>query len=184
MSSSNNKSFATLSISFVSLKESHFPLLLKWFKEPHIKEWWDKEANYTMKSVYAKYISYIAEYKLDNNIKKFIYPYIINIGGKLAGYIQFYDFYDFPREYNVISENLPHSLAALDLFIGDPEFIHKGFGTKILELFTKNYVFNKFDCCFVDPEGDNISAIKAYEKAGFERVISHAPNIIWLIKNK
>ena len=183
MSSSKNRSLIASDVSFVVLEESHFPLLLKWFKEPHVKEWWDKETSYTIKSVYDKYISYTSGYKLDNNSKKPIYPYIINIDDKLAGYIQFYDFYDFPREYDILSQNLPSSLGALDLFIGEPEFIHKGFGAKILELFTKNYVFSKFNCCFVDPEKENSAAIKAYEKAGFERVTSCIENIIWLIKN-
>lgn len=182
MSNANNESVNNSKVSFVLLEVSHFPLLLKWFKEPRVKKWWDKETNYSIESVHDKYISYALGYKLDNNFRKLIYPYIINIDGHLIGYIQFYDFYDFPREYDIILENLPSSLAALDLFIGEPEFINKGFGTKILDLFTKNYVFSKFSYCFVDPEKENLAAIKAYQKVGFKKIPSSIGNVEWLIK--
>jgi aminoglycoside 6'-N-acetyltransferase len=182
MSASKNLSLVTYDINFSPLDESHFPLLLKWLETPHVKEWWDEEINYTKQSIYDKYNSYTLGYKVTEGSRKNIYPFIINIDSKPVGYIQYYNFYDFPRVYDIILQNLPSSLAALDLFIGEYNYIGRGLGVKILKLFMKNYVFKKFDNCFVDPEDDNYSAIKTYERAGFEKIKSSVKNIEWFIK--
>jgi len=182
MSNFRNKILESHNISFTRLDESHFSLLLKWLETPHVKKWWDEDIKYTRELIYDKYISYTQGYKISESLIKPVYPFIINIGSTPIGYIQFYNFYDFLREYEVNLSNLPNSLAAFDLFIGDHQFIHRGLGGKIIELFIKNYIFKKFENCFVDPVSSNIAAIKAYKKAGFTEVTSQESNMLWLIK--
>ena len=58
----------------------------------------------------------------------------------------------------------------MDLFIGEKEFIHKGLGSIIINKFLKNYIFieDRVNKCIIGPEPKNLSAIKAYSKAGFK----------------
>lgn len=178
------KNLGSIEIDFLKLQESHFPLLLKWLEAPHIKKWWDQDISYTQELVKEKYSSYVLGYKADDNLKKVLGAYIINLNRVPIGYIQVYDFYDFPREYELKTENLPASLAGIDLFIGEAEFIHKGYGAAILEQFINNYVFKEFNNCFVDPDNNNIAAIRAYEKAGFKKIKSYDTNVTWMIREK
>ena len=182
MSISKNAASVTVDINFTPLNESHFSLLLKWLETPHVKKWWDENINFTKQMIHDKYISYTLGYKIDKGYKKPIYPFIINVGCEPVGYIQYYNFYDFPRDYDIILQSLPNSLAALDLFIGESSYTGQGLGVKILALFTTNYVFEKFDNCFVDPENSNYSAITTYERASFEKIESSNKNVKWFIK--
>ncbi len=160
-----------MNITFMPLKQSHFSLLLKWLETPHVKAYWDKDINWTLKLIKEKYGDYINGYKIlklaNKTIKKPMHAFIINLDQQPIGYIQYYNKHDFPPEqgYNV---NLPSSCAAIDCYIGELEFINKGIGTQLLITFIKQYILQKFDYVFVDPDTANIVAIKAYQKAGFE----------------
>lgn len=167
---------------FLQLEELHFPLLLKWLETPHVKKYWDQEMVHTFETVSKKYTPYVLGYKLDGNLSKPLYAYIIYFNELAIGYIQYYNFYDFPREYDFPRNTLPISLGAVDLFIGEPNFTGQGLGSQVLELFTSTYVFKKFDNCFVDPDVNNIAAVKAYRKAGFIELTSPQNDITWLIK--
>jgi aminoglycoside 6'-N-acetyltransferase len=92
--------------------------------------------------------------------------YIFSVESKPIGYIQYYNKHDFPREHDYAME-LPESCAAIDWYIGEPEFVGRGIGTKALKLFLDIHVFSNFDNVFVDPDTANVSAICVYEKTGF-----------------
>ena len=153
-----------MNISFTSLSQSHFSLLLKWLEEPHVKAWWDRDINYTEDLVKEKYTSYTQGYKLENGVKKAIHSFVIYIGNNPIGYIQIYNAYDFTRNQPLL--DLPKSLAAIDFFIGDADYIGKGIGAEILRAFD----YQGYKNILVDPDMDNIAAIKTYEKAGFKKV--------------
>ncbi|MGD0465923.1 MAG: GNAT family N-acetyltransferase [Gammaproteobacteria bacterium] len=157
-----------MNITFKSLQKSHFPLLLKWLKTPHIKAWWDPGLKWTKKLIQEKYGNYVYGYKLENNIPKKIHAFIIEIDKQPIGYIQVYDAYDFHR--SVPLKNLPKSLAAFDIFIGQKEYLNKGIGSKVIKLFLESFCKSKYKYIFVDPDHNNIAAIKAYEKAGFKKI--------------
>lgn len=96
-----------------------------------------------------------------------MHAFVIEVDKVPVGYIQYYDKYDFPPQQGYSVEGLPESLAAIDFYIGEENYIGQGIGTEILRLFLKEHVFVKFDACFVDPDTANKVAIRAYEKAGF-----------------
>lgn len=153
-----------MNISFASLSKSHFPLLLKWLEEPHVKLRWDRDINYTETLVKEKYASYVDGYKLENGVKKAISCYIIYVDDNPIGYIQIYNAYDFARKAPLI--DLPESLAAIDFFIGDADYIGKNIGAEVLKVFD----YQGYKNILVDLSLDNIAAIKTYEKAGFKRI--------------
>lgn len=158
-----------MSITFKLLCESHFPLLLKWLKTPHVRAYWDADVQWTPELIQEKYDSYSKGYKLEKGIPKKIQAYIIFMDEEPIGYIQLYNAYDFPRSKPLIG--LPENLAALDIFIGEVECLGKNLGSKALQLFLETIADPHYCNVLVDPEKRNIAAIKAYEKAGFKKII-------------
>lgn len=168
-------------INFVQLQESHFPLMLEWLEKPHVKKWWDQDLTYTMDLVRKKYGSYVAEYKLVEGEKRSIKAYVICVNEKPVGYIQLYNVYDFPRSKELVG--LPSSVGGLDIFIGDENFIGHNFGSQAIKEFITSHC-NEFEHLFVDPDINNIAAIKCYEKAGFKKMAEQKDTKeVWMVRN-
>ena len=156
-----------MKISFKPLATTDFENLLKWLQQPHVKKWWDTDVNYTPELIQEKYGSYVDGYKKIGSERKPIHAFIIYFDDAPIGYIQYYNAYDFPRDGYQLN-NLPKSLAAIDFFIGDKNYLGKNIGSKSLELFLDSHVFTEFDYALVDPDSSNLAAIKTYENAGFK----------------
>ena len=153
-----------MKIEFKSLSESHFPLMLKWLKTPHVKLRWDREISYTEDLVKEKYTSYVNGYKLENGEKKPISAFVIYVDNNPIGYIQIYKPQDFTR--TIALENLPEPVAAIDFFIGGVGYVGKGLGVEIL----KNFDYQGYKNILVNVSLGNIAAIKTYEKASFKKI--------------
>ncbi len=151
-------------ITFSPLSASHFSYMLKWLKTPHVKKWWDQDIIYTMDLVKEKYGSYVDGYKQVGGINKSIHAYIINVEQEPTGYIQIYNTDDFSRSKPL--SDLPQNLGGIDIFIGEEKYLGKNVGSKAIEEFLSQYG-TIYSHVFVDPDSNNIAAIKAYEKAGF-----------------
>lgn len=169
-----------MDVTFLPLDSSYFTLILKWLKAPHVEKFWHND-KVTIDSVKEKYGHYAKGYKQAGDINKPISAYIICLSGQKIGYIQFYNAYDFPRNVELL--NLPDSLGALDIFIGEEEYIGKGIGSEVIRIFTNNYVLTKYKFAFVDPEYNNEIAVKAFENAGFE-IFKRINNIFWMVAHK
>ncbi len=170
-------------VTFKKLQETDFPLLVTWLQTPHVARWWSDGKIWDAEKVQEKYASYVLGYKRisydDKQAEehKPIYPFIIFVDSTPIGYIQYYNVHDFKRaELNDISDNVPASCAALDLFIGNVDFIGKGLGTEIIKFFLQEQAKQQFDYCLVDPEKENQAAIRTYEKAGFTPLTIDAHN--------
>ena len=165
-------------ISFTPLTSSSFPLLLKWLSNPHVKNWWDGDIDWTLELIQEKYSSYVQGFKLQNGKQKAIRAFVIYSHAEPVGYIQIYNAYDFPRAHRL--EDLPESLASFDMFIGEESALGKGIGSEALRMFLDEFCDK--DYVFADPERDNIAAIKTYEKVGFKR-IKDVDNEIWMLRD-
>jgi len=176
-----------MAITFEKLKNSHFPLLLKWLMTSHVRAWWDSNIAWTPELIEEKYSQYVKGYKrlnlISGIIEKPMHAYIILKDEKEIGYIQYYNKQDFPSEYGYNASDLPTNLAAIDWYIGEPEYLRLGIGSGALNLFLEKYVFKDFDAVFVDPDAKNIGAIRTYEKADFiqKKTLN---GVIWMLKNK
>jgi len=108
----------------------------------------------------AKYIDYITG-------RKPTLPFLICLDGHPIGYVQTYRMEDYP-DYNALI-GYPHKAAMFDIFIGEQDFLHRGYGSVIMRRFVEEIVFPTFavEHCLIGPEPENAGAIRAYEKAGF-----------------
>lgn len=155
---------------FTSLSMDHLKMLHKWAQEPHVCLWWGDGRSWSFNDIKEKYSSYTFGYKIQQGLKKPIYPFVIEFQKRPIGFIQFYDALDFPREgFNTkdLCYDQSQSLAAIDFYIGEPDYIGQGLGAKVLKAFLSNHVFHYYDACLADPDKNNIAAIKAYVRAGF-----------------
>lgn len=139
---------------FVSLTEADLPLILKWFALPHVVDWWHESGD--LDSVAAKYRSKLSGGQRDQ--------FLICIAGQKIGYIQWYDAASDPLWKGLYQAGT----YGIDMVIGEPSFIGKGYGTRVLDQFIKEHLLPlKPVKIIVDPEIGNLRAIRCYEKVGF-----------------
>jgi RimJ/RimL family protein N-acetyltransferase len=62
--------------------------------------------------------------------------------------------------------------GAIDLFIGETDYLYQGLGAVILKRFLDEEIFGRIGCRvgIIAPEPKNRAAIRIYEKAGFRYV--------------
>lgn len=169
-------------ITFAPLKKSDFPLMLKWLESKHVKAWWDQDISYNLALIKEKYSSYTQGYKIENGIRKSMQAYIINLEQKPIGYIQLYNAYDFAYDNKL--NNLPGSLCAFDVFIGDAQYLGKNIGSTAIVEFFKNFGC-EYEYIFISVDKDNIAAIKSYQKAGFKKLATQENfNEIYLLRKR
>ncbi len=157
-----------MNIHFEPLAEKHFSLLLKWLETQHVKKWWDQDITWNIELIKKKYEPYARGYKVQDGETKKLQAYIIYVDQDPIGYIQLYNAYDFPRSTPLTE--LPDTLAAFDIFIGEPAYLGKNIGSQAIQLFLDQYAAPYFEYTFADPDIDNIAAIKSYSKAGFKPI--------------
>ena len=145
-------------ITFRKLSKTDFMMLHNWLKAPHVKEYWYQNESFTYKEIEEKYSK-----RLEEGI---VESFIIQKNKKDIGFIQTY-IIDEPDPFMV-----KDVIKGIDLYIGDINYIHKGFGKEIINNFVSNYIFNDSSVRYagIDPEVENTIAIKAYEKSGFKHV--------------
>jgi aminoglycoside 6'-N-acetyltransferase len=132
-----------------------------------------------MDFVREQYNSYVKGYKLVDGIQKPIQGFIIHNNQNPIGYIQIYNAYDFPRKETLF--DLPKNLGALDVFIGEVDFLGKR--SFIIKKFLEEYGFSNYRYVFVDPEFTNEPAVGAFESAGF-MIWKRVEKQFWMIAHK
>lgn len=136
------------------------PLYYKWAETEHVKNIWFLDG-YQPKE-------YIIEKIAGNGIE---HPFVIVIDDHPIGYIQYWDIYardlieKDKRDYFTGSAS---GTYGIDVFIGELDYVNKGYGAKILSQFAR-LLFEKYNAkkLVVDPSSENIRAIQCYKKVGF-----------------
>lgn len=149
-------------VSFKKLTKEDVPLLAKWFSYSHVNRWWptleqDEGIDHFLKRIRSK----------DT------FGFIVYRDDKPVGYIQYY--YIDPKSEKTgkyLPELLPNSVGT-DQFIGEPDLISKGLGTKMITLFIEHLrkIEPQVATIIVDPDPANAAAIRCYEKVGFKKIL-------------
>jgi len=144
--------------SFQKLNEKDLPLLFAWFKEPHVQKWWPTPEK---DKLLEKFLQRIRS--------KDVFGYIVLLNNIPIGYIQYYYIDRNNKNAGSWLLPLPKMTIGIDQFIGDPEYIGKGYGTLLIKEFI--YMLKEIESTvttiIVDPDSENLAAIRCYEKVGF-----------------
>lgn len=149
-----------MSISFKTFTLEDVPLYYEWADKPHVKNVWFLDG-YQPKE-------YILQKIAGNGIE---HPFIILIDNKPIGHIQYWDIYardTIEKDTKDYFTGEAEGTYGIDIFIGEEEYLGKGYGTQVLVAFT-TLLFEQYNAkkIVVDPRCDNKKAIRSYEKAGF-----------------
>jgi RimJ/RimL family protein N-acetyltransferase len=149
-------------LSFKPLARSDFPLLFSWLRNPAVVPWWDPPPA-DLAEVEEKHLP-----QIDGRDE--VDAYIMTYEDEPVGFIQAYRLGSDP-EYAAAVQEDPDAVG-VDLYIGEDRFRHRGFGPFALRSFVHRIVFDGVTVpyCVIGPSVKNLSAIRAYEKAGFRHV--------------
>ena len=147
-------------ISFRRLRSSDLALMHRWLNEPHVRRWWYAEGS-SYEEIEDHYLPGIE----GRDATKL---FLILHGDEPIGFVQCYPISAEDDETYARLVDVENS-AGVDLFIGEPGYLHRGLGSHVIRRFLSDHVFSnpEIEVCVIGPEPNNAAAIRAYEKAGF-----------------
>jgi len=138
---------------FRPMTSADLPLVRRWLAEPHVAQWWGDPAEQ-----YALVSGDLDEPAMDQ--------FIVSAIGHAFGYLQCYD----PTAWNSGFGTHPEGTRGIDQFIGEPDMVDRGHGSALIRTFIDRLLAFGAPRIVTDPDPANARAIRAYEKAGFEKV--------------
>jgi aminoglycoside 6'-N-acetyltransferase len=137
---------------FRPMTSADLPLVRRWLAEPHVAEWWgDPNEQFDLVS------GDLDEPAMDQ--------FIVAAGGSDFVYLQCYAL----TKWNTGFGEHPQGTRGIDLFIGEPGLIERGHGSALIRAFVSERLRGGAPRIVTDPDPANARAIRAYEKAGFEK---------------
>lgn len=149
-------------IDFKPVTKGDLPLLLQWFGEPHMQEWWGEP---------DEEVALVRDMVEGRDTTR---PFLIQLDGQSIGYIQYW----FVGEHQTAEwledhpwlSVFPADSIGIDLSIGEPGLVGRGIGSAAVRLFAERLYDSGYGTIIIDPDPENRRAVRAYEKAGFRTV--------------
>lgn len=155
-----------LAIRRVRDDRTDFEQIVRWRNESHVAEWWntdDEPAPMTLE--------HVASTHGPRDDEPWVMDCLITVGDRPVGFVQFYPWSEEADEAREVGIPDVHGSYGLDIFIGEPNLIDRGLGSRAVALLA-SHLFDERDATSVallTPVG-NERAHRAYEKAGFRKV--------------
>jgi aminoglycoside 6'-N-acetyltransferase len=140
--------------SFRPMTMFDLPIVRNWLQKPHVVEWWGDP-----QEQFALVRGDLDEPAMDQ--------FIVAVGDRPFAYLQCYDAAGWPN--NGFGEQ-PAGTRGMDQFIGEPDMIGRGHGAALVRNFLDHLTRFGTPRVVTDPDPANARAVRAYEKAGFEKV--------------
>jgi aminoglycoside 6'-N-acetyltransferase len=129
------------------------PTVRRWLQAPHVSTWWgDPDQQFAL----------VSGDMTDPAMEQFI----VAADDHPFAYLQCYDPTAWPDHG---FGDLPSGTRGIDQFIGEPDMISHGHGSAMIKSFVETLLRTGTPRVVTDPSPENRRAIRAYEKAGFER---------------
>ena len=139
------------SYAFQPMTADDMPVVQRWLAEPHVAEWWhDPET-----------LEFVGSDLDHPDLAQFI----VSADGRPFAYLQCYQIGD----WHVGFGPQPSGTRGLDQFIGEADMLGRGHGSAFIRAFIDRLFARGVPRMVLDPRPDNPRAIRAYEKAGFEK---------------
>jgi aminoglycoside 6'-N-acetyltransferase len=137
---------------FRAMAAADLPLIRHWLAEPHVTQWWgEPDEQFGLVSG-----------DLDHPAME---QFIVAADGRPLGYLQCYGL----TEWNTGFGPQPSGTRGIDLFIGEADMIGRGHGSALIRAFIDGLLKTGTPRAVTDPDPANARAVRAYEKAGFQR---------------
>jgi RimJ/RimL family protein N-acetyltransferase len=147
------------SLSFRPMAASDFPTMTGWLAQPHVKAFYQPNP-ISLDEVAARYGPRLAD----------DWPTRCHIAlseGRPFAYLQCYRNTDWPHWAAMIGDTAGLSV---DLYIGDPAFVGRGYGRAMLAAYVRDVAFARFPeaaICYIAHAVANAPAIACSEAVGF-----------------
>ena len=138
--------------------------MVVWRAAPHVHQWWDPDLPDPDSAAIIK------EYEADTLPGSISTACFIELRGQPIGFIQFYRWSDYAEEATEAGMPVDEDSWGIDVFIGNPDLVGRGYGTTAVDLMCEHLFAEKGAASVaLTTELDNDVAIRAYEKAGFTK---------------
>jgi aminoglycoside 6'-N-acetyltransferase len=137
---------------FRPMSQADLRLIRRWLATPEVVRWWGDPSEQ-----YALVSEDIDHPDMDQ--------YIVTLNEYPFGYLQSYLLSTWNQGFGAY----PAATRGIDQFIGEPGLIGRGHGSRFIRLFTDSLKEKGTPRVVTDPDPANLRAVRAYEKAGFER---------------
>jgi aminoglycoside 6'-N-acetyltransferase len=147
-------------LSFRPMATDDLVLVQGWLGEPHVARWWgEPEPTEQMAETWTARVEG----------RDPVSPWIMEIEGVPVGFIQWYRVADEAAEWYP-GVSVPEGTVAVDLAIGDPDYVGQGHGRRLLLEFCHHVlraVAPDSPEVWIDPNPRNDAAVHAFRAAGF-----------------
>ena len=140
------------SYQFRPMSADDLPLVRDWLRVPHVKEWWHDADDF----------EFVSGDLGHHDMAQFI----VTMDERPFGYLQCYRIGDWHAGFGP----QPDGTRGIDQFIAEPGMVGRGHGSAFIRQFIEGLLDSGTPRIVIDPSPTNPRAIRAYEKAGFQRV--------------
>jgi aminoglycoside 6'-N-acetyltransferase len=138
---------------FRPMSAADLPMVRRWLEAPHVAQWWrDPDTQFALVSE-----------DLDHPAMD---QFVVAADDRPFAYLQCYD----PTAWsdNGLGTH-PLGTRGIDQFIGEPDMVDRGHGSALIRSFVDGLLKTGTPRVVTDPDPENIRAVRAYEKAGFQK---------------
>ena len=135
-------------LAFRPVGPADLALLNRWIAADHVARWWDASEPF-------------AAADLD---RPDVAMWLVSADGVPFAYVQDYDVHAEPGHH---FGHLPPGSRGIDLFVGPPEMLGRGLGTRLIARHMERLHAAGAPAVAVDPHPDNARAIRVYARLGF-----------------
>jgi aminoglycoside 6'-N-acetyltransferase len=146
-------------VTFRLLDERDFPRLTRWLAEPHVRRFYQKTP-----------VTLAAEYGPAVRGEEPTLCHLAFLDGTPFAYLQCYRNLDYPEWAANIGAA---DGVSIDLYIGDPAFLHRGLGRTALAGYLRDVAFARYPSelrAYIGHDLTNVSALRCSEAVGFRRI--------------
>ncbi len=154
-----------LAVRLMRDEPADYERIVGWRNSPHVREWWDPDdPPLTLAGAMEEFGPSL---RGDDHTTSCI----VEVDGKPVGFIQYYPWDDEADYVAEVGISVPAAAWGIDLFIGEPDLLGQGIGTRLVRLVSE-FLFaeKRASAVALATETGNARAQAAYMKAGMRTV--------------
>lgn len=138
-----------------TLFENDIALMKRWLEVKHVKPWYEHPEDW-MHEINNRHSEF-----------SFITHLIAEVEGVPIGFCQYYDMFYGQEHEDWLKIDSPGMMFSIDYLIGEPEYLHKGLGQKMIAIMLDMLRDKGIKTVVVRPDGENTKSNRALESNQF-----------------